>query len=186
MSEQSSLYCKVKITKPRLETFLNSASEKLVLDGNWLEWWENRTMYSKMTPTAKELYAYNDLTNYAIFKEWYEAEQTFAFSDYDETTQQWHLGILLFSENYLEMLPMLAFIKSMEAYVTESIDNFAIVYPFFWGDTNVDVFIKFKDGKALLDSKVQSTDDIDTVLLETTSGYLNNKWSELSANMEID
>ncbi|CAA9203239.1 hypothetical protein [Flavobacterium collinsii] len=69
MSEQSSLYCKVKITKPRLETFLNSASEKLVLDGNWLEWWENRTMYSKMTPTAKELYSYNDLTNYAIFKE---------------------------------------------------------------------------------------------------------------------
>ncbi|SHL82626.1 hypothetical protein [Flavobacterium chilense] len=186
MSELSTLFCKVKITKPQLEKFLSSAPEEPELNNNWLEWWDSRQMHSKMDLTKEHLCTYNDTNNQAILDGWLEYEQAFGFSDYDETTEEWKWGMLFFSENYLEMLPMFAFIIGMEKYISESNENIAIVYPFFWGDNEVQAYIHFEKNKAFLSSNVQTTADINPDLLNTITEYLNKKWQDLSKNLEND
>jgi hypothetical protein len=186
MSELSSLYCKVKITKPQLEKFLGSIPEKPELNDNWLKWWDSRQMYSKMELTAEHLSAYNDNNNQEIIDGRMQYKQAMAFSDYNETTEEWQWGMMFFSENYLEMLPMFAFIISMEKYVSESSENTAVVFPFFWGDTGVHAFIYFENEKAILSPTVQTTADINSDLLQQITKYLNKKWDDLSKDMELD
>ena len=186
MSELSSLFSKVKITKTQLENFLKSAPEKPTLNDNWQKWWDSREMYSKMDLTPEYLRSYNDKTNQEVLDGWMEYKQAMAFSDYDEAKEEWQWGLLFFSENYVEMLPMLAFIVSMEKFVTESTENRAIVYPYFWGDSNVDAYIYFENGKAVLSPQVKSISDVNAALMENTIVCLDQKWEDLSKNMEMD
>jgi hypothetical protein len=186
MSELSSLYCKVKITKTQLENFLSSAPEAPELNNNWLEWWDSRKMYSKMELTAELLRGYNETSNREILDGWLEYKQAMAFSDYDEATEEWNWGMLFFSENFVEMLPMFAFIISMEKYVTESTQNTAIVFPFFWGDPDVSAFLYFEEGKAILSSSVHTTAHVKPDVLTQITEFLNKKWDELSQSIEMD
>lgn len=186
MSELSSLYCKVKITKPQLEKFLSSPLEEPQLNENWLNFWESRQMYSKSVLTQELLRSYNDNNNQEVIDGWIEYRTAMAFSDYDETAEEWHWGMMFFSENFVEMIPMFAFIISMEKYVSESAENSAIVFPFFWGDSDVSAFISFENGKAILSPKVQTLNDVDSNFVEQTKEFLNNKWEEMAKDMEMD
>lgn len=186
MSELSSLYCKIKITKPELEKFLSSPLVEPQLDQNWLNWWESRKMYSKMELTQNMLRSYGDNSNQEVINGWIDYPEAVAFSDYNETTQEWHWGMLFFSENFVEMLPMFAFIISLEKYVIESKENEAIVFPFFWGDDGVNAYLYFENGKAVLSPKVQILKDIDSNFAEQTKLFLNKKWEEMAKDMDFD
>lgn len=186
MSELSSLYCKVKITKSQLEEFLNCPVEKPELNKNWLEWWESRKMYSKMELNTELLRAYNFSTNNDVVDYWMEYKQAMTFSDYDQNTEIWHWGMLFFSENFTEMLPMLNFIISLEKFVIENTENMAIVYPYFWGDNTVDAYIHFDKSKGILSPKIETIEDVNPEIMKETIFYLNKKWEEFSKEMNFD
>ncbi|MHC0446778.1 hypothetical protein ACWA1F_15310 [Flavobacterium sp. 3-218] len=186
MSELSSLYCKVKISKSNLEKFLSNPVETPELNKNWLEWWDSLKMYSKMDLTSELLRPYNDENNQEVINSWLKYDQAMAFSDYDEATEEWHWGMLFFSENFVEMLPMFSFIISMEKYITESAENRAIVFPFFWGDQDVSAYIYFENGKAILSSTVQNTSDVNSKIMQQTTDYLNKKWDQYFKEMNLD
>ncbi len=186
MSELSSLYCKVKITKPQLEKFLNSPLEEPQLNKNWLDFWESRKMYSRSKLTQESLYIYHHENNQNVIDGWLKYKDGVVFSDYDETSEEWHWGMIFFSENYNEMLPMFAFIISLEKYVSESTENRAIVFPFFWGDNDVQAYIHFENGNAILSPKVQTLEDVDSNFVEQTKAFLSKKWEEFSKNIEWD
>lgn len=101
MSELSSLYCKVKISKPQLEKFLNSPLEEPELNKNWLDWWNSRKMYSKMELTPELLHTYNDDINKEVIDGWIDYPEAMAFSDYDEPAEEWHWG-MMFSVRILQ------------------------------------------------------------------------------------
>lgn len=186
MSELSSLYCRVKIAKPQLEKFLSATIEEPTLNKNWSDWWNSRKMYSKMELTQDLLRTYSDKNNQGIIDAWMKYPEAMAFSDYDEATEEWHWGMIFFSENFVEMIPMFAFIISMENYVSESPENGAIVFPFFWGDDDVSSYINFENGKAVLNPQVQTINDINSDFVEQTKVFLNNKWDELAQNINFD
>lgn len=185
MSELSSLFLKVKITKEQLENFLISSPKTPELNDNWMVWWNSRDMHSKTSLGPESLIAYNYADNKGILEGWLQFKEACAFSDYDQTTEEWRIGIIFFSENFSEMLPMFAFITSIENYITESKDNLAIVYPFFWGDSNVSAYLNFEGGKALFNSKIQTTTDVDPEILNSVTEYLTKKLDELLDNTEI-
>lgn len=185
MSELSSLFLRVKITKEQLENFLNSSPKTPELNDNWLNWWDSRNMYSKTSLNPESLIAYNKTNNKSIINGWLQYKEASAFSDYNQTTEEWRMGIIFFSESFSEMLPMFAFITSMENYITENKDNLAIVYPFFWGDSDVSAYLNFKEGKALFNSKIQTTTDVDPEILNSVTEYLTKKLDELLDNTEI-
>ncbi|WP_406844632.1 hypothetical protein [Flavobacterium soyae] len=186
MSELSSLYCKVKITKPQLEKFLNSSLEEPELNKNWTEWWNSRKMYSKMELTPELLRAYNDDINKEVIDGWIDYPEAMAFSDYDEAIEEWHWGMMFFSQNFTEMIPMFAFIISLDKYVIESTENQAIVFPFFWGDNAVHAYIYFEDEKAILSPKAQTLKDVDPNFIEQTKDFLNKKWDQMAKEMDLD
>lgn len=184
MSEPNSLFVKVHITKDNFDKFLKSKPTTPKLNNDWIEWWNSRKMYGKTELQEKDLYCYEDLTNESIINDWINIKETLSFSDYDVENEIWHFGIILFSENYGNMIPGLAFIKSVSEFKTECEEDFAIVYNFFWGEDDVCAYINYQNKEGLFDSKIQNKSDINLETMKYTEEYLDKKFKELTKDYE--
>lgn len=179
MSEPSSLFARMSISKENLEAFLSSAPKKPYLNNSWINWWNSRQMVSPRPLTPEDLYAYKDVSNKAILEGWQEEKNTGTFYDYDEATQTLNLGIIFFSENFGEMIPMLALLFDLADYKNDNPDDFAIVYPYFWGDQQLDAWISFYGKNALLDNELKKIGDVDVRKLRYAEDYLTQKTEQI-------
>jgi hypothetical protein len=179
MSEPNSLFARIHLSKERFETFLAAPPKPPVLDANWTNWWNTRKMYSPHPLSENDLYAYNAASNKAILDGWMENKNTGTFYDYDETGQTLNLGLIFFSENYGEMIPMLSFILSLAEYKENNPDDFCIVFPFFWGDEDLSVYITFEGNTARLDAELESVAQLDPAKLKYAEDYLQRKAAEI-------
>ena len=84
-------------------------------------------MYNKTDLQEKDIYCYDEPTNDSIINGWKEAKHSLTFSDYDLENEIWHFGIIMFSENYTEMIPGLPFIKSIAEFKNENKEDFSAV-----------------------------------------------------------
>lgn len=182
MSELNSLFAQIHITKNNFETFLKAKPTEPKLDENWVQWWNSKEMYNKSELQEKDMRCYEEPTNELIINGWIEAKESLTFSDYDAKNEIWHFGIIMFSENYFEMIPGLAFLKSVAEFKNENTGDFSIVYNYFWGDEDVSAFINYENGKGLFDNKVQSKSDVNNQSLKYTDAYLTKKFEELGEN----
>lgn len=178
MSEPSSLFARIHLSKENLASFLAAPPKAPVLNDNWINWWNSRRMYSPSPLGENDVFAYQATSNKQILDFWVEDPGSGTIYEYDESTQVLDLGILMFSENFSEMIPMLAFILSLEDYKDDNKDDFAIVYPYFWGDTDVQVFITFDGNKGILDTTLETTKEVDAEKVEYAGDYLNRKASD--------
>ena len=184
MSEPNSLFAKIHITKDNFDTFLNSKPMTPKLDNNWLEWWDSKEMYGKTELQEKNMYCYEDANNGEIINGWKEARESLTFSDYDAENEIWHFGIIMFSENYLEMIPGLAFIKSVSEFKNENKEDFAIIYSYFWGDNDINAYICYENGFGLFNTKIQSKADIHSETLKDMEEYLTKKFDEFAKDYD--
>ncbi|WP_394774750.1 hypothetical protein [Flavobacterium sp.] len=180
MSELNSFFAKIHITKDNFDSFLNSKPKMPTLNSDWLEWWNLKEMYNNEDLQEGNLYCYEGSTNESIINDWLESKQSLAFSDYDIKNEIWHFGIIMFAENYLEMIPGLAFIKSVAEFKTENKDDFAIVYSYLWGEEEIDAYIKFENKDSFFDVEVISKDDINAIFMKYTDSYLDKKMEDLT------
>lgn len=179
MSEPSSLFARISIRKENLETFLAAAPKKPYLDNSWINWWNSRQMIGPRPLMPEDIYAYNASSNKAILEDWQKKKNTGAFCDYDEATQTLNLGIIFFSENFGEMIPMLAFLFDLTDYKNDNPGDFAIVYPYFWGDRDLPVWITFDGKTLLLDNQLQHIGEVDLRKLRYAEDYLAKKTEQL-------
>ncbi|MDO5510013.1 MAG: hypothetical protein Q4F57_04905 [Weeksellaceae bacterium] len=184
MSEPNSLFAKIHITKENFDNFLKASPTTPKLDENWLQWWDSREMHDSAQLEEKNLIAYPESTNEAIIEWWKGDRYSFTFSDYDLENEIWNFGIYMFSENYYEMIPGLAFLKSMAELKTKNEEDFAIVYNFHWIGDDVSAFILYKNIEALIDIKVQSTEDIDPKFIGYANEYLEKKMKQFVEGVE--
>lgn len=182
MSEPNSLFAKIHISKDNFEKFLTSKPQKPKLDNDWLQWWDSKEMYGKSDLQEKNIFCYEDATNAEIIEGWKEAKESLTFSDYDVENEIWYFGIIMFSENYFEMIPGLAFIKSVSEFKTENKDDFAIIYSYFWGGNDINAFISYENGNGLFNTTIQQKSDVDADALKNMEAYLSNKWDEFAAS----
>ena len=143
-------------------------------------------MYGKTDLEERKLYCYDEPDNEAIINGWKEAKHSLTFSDYDIENEIWHFGIIMFSQNYNEMIPGLAFIKSVSEFKKENKEDFAIVYSYFEGDKFVCAYINYENGEGLFDNKIQNKTDINLDTLKYTEEYLSKKWDEFAETGETD
>ena len=184
MSEPNSLFAKIHISKDKFDAFLKAKPKQPKLNDNWLEWWNSKEMYNKSELQEKNLYCFEEPTNELIINGWIEAKETLTFSEYNLENEIWHFGIIMFSENYFEMIPELAFLKSIDEFKNEDENDFTIVYNYFWGDEDVNAFINYKNGKALFNNKILSKSDVDIQSMKYTEEYLTKKYEEISKEFE--
>ncbi|WP_104385419.1 hypothetical protein [Sphingobacterium sp. HMA12] len=145
--ELDSLYIKIQIEKARLNEFFAAQPISPNYDDNWSQWWESRQMYSK---TALEIIpGYSQARNREVFDNLLKDRFYGAKEHYDEEKQHWTFAALNFSENYHEILPMLALLKQLEGY---ALDGFALIFDWMWGGDTVMAYVDFKEGYALLET----------------------------------
>ena len=134
MSEPCSYYLSAQLSPARYEAFLNAAPGQPQVDEVWRSWWASRAMVGRLS-LPSQIRAYPDKTNRALVAGWLAAPETGSASTYDGKV--WRLSILQFSENFSEILPMLVFAQSLHAYLGAGHRDYALVYPFLWGDDPV-------------------------------------------------
>lgn len=186
MSELNSFFAKIHIKKDKFYEFLTAQPSQQLLNENWIAWWGSKEMYGKHELTQEQIYIYSAPTNGEIINGWKTYEQSLTFSDYDEENEIWNFSIILFSENYSEMLEMLSFIKNIGSFKKENNDDFAIVYDYFWGGNEVNAFISFKEKQGFFDPAIQTKSDLNTDTLAYADSHLAKKWKEYEENGSMD
>lgn len=153
-------------------------SQPLVQD-HWLKWWDSRQM-SGSSDLVRNISAWDGASNQDLVDGWLAAEETLAFSRFDEASNTWEFGIILCTENYFDLLPLLVFCESVSAYKLFSPQDFSIVYPYFWGDSHVMAYMTFPENSAVL-SLAQSVADVDRDHLDYAESRLDQRWQEYQA-----
>lgn len=185
MSEPSSFFLKVSITQAQFDRFMQSAPTPPHLDANWQGWWDSREMYGKKALTETDIGCYDIGTNQEIVNLWLGGEEAYAFSSFDGIREVWEFGIVMCTENYTELLPLLAFVLSIAPYKKHSPDDFAVVYPFFWGDSGVMAYIGFEPQAGLI-PEISSTEQVPAAHLQHAESCLEQHWMVFQENMECD
>jgi hypothetical protein len=184
MSEPCSFFLRASIEKAQYLKFMQAKPSQPLVNDNWLKWWDSRQMYSK-SDLAEDIRAWSEASNQEIVNGWLAAEDTLTFSEFNETESTWEFGIIMCSENYSEILPLLVFCESLSSYKIYSADDFAIIYPYFWGDSNVMAYATYSQEGFTL-SLAESVSDVAKNHLDYAALQLGEKWKEFDAKMERD
>ena len=154
MSEPNSLFARIKIKKVNFNTFLKAKPTIPNIEDGWIDWWENAEMYDDEALTAEDVISYEAKSNKEIVDFWINQTETITFSDYDEKNEIWHFGMLLFSENYKEMVPMLAFLRSLDVFKENENSDFILIYNYLWSDDKaVSAYLKFTNQQTVFIKK---------------------------------
>lgn len=174
MSEPSSLFAKIKIRRDKLNKFLSAPPAQFADLPGWNAWWDSREMYDKPKFNEELLEPYNAKTNRAALKNWQKDKEAGTSLEYDETSHTWYVSILMFSENYFEMIPMLGLLRSIAPYKEPDDTDFILVFSFLWyeaGEPNA--YIRFQDNASVFSEKIKKQD------MKLASAYWKKKISEL-------
>jgi len=182
MAEYSSLYIKVRIREDKLQQFFLAKPIQVEIDENLRSWWHSREMYHK--PALENMPVYRANSNRAVFDELLNDRNLGSMEQYDAASQSWIFISVFYSENYREILPMLALLKTLAGYQEKEEKGLALVYDFYWGGTTVMALLEFSDQQALLKDfthpgQIESS-VMDTVnrALETAVKVLNKQFED--------
>lgn len=182
MSEYYSLYINIQISREKLNRFFEEKPLQLAPDENWKSWWNSREMHSKQP--LERIPAYQKNSNRDIFDSLLKKKNFGSFERYDPASQRWTFVSVFFSENYVELLPMLALLKTLaDCHGTEE-KGVAFIYDFYWGNTSVMAYLDFSGTQTLLKNYTKAA-EIDpeilneaNQLLETAVELLNKQFED--------
>jgi len=164
--ELDTLYIRMQIAKENLATFFSAKPGPEMLDENWKQWWTSREMYSKTALEAVP--TYSKQYNREVVDELLDDRFFAAAEHYDEDKRCWTFIAFNFSENYHEILPMLAFIKQLAKFSDEGL---VLIYNWMWGGESVMAFVRCQHGQALLQPVTESA-QIPSEILRDIDRYL--------------
>lgn len=176
MSELRSLFVKLRIKKENLERFLKAAPTTPVPDEDWASWWDSRSMYSKSPLT--EIPKYSKDRNGEIFESYLDTEETLSREKHEEGV--YFFTSVLFGENYYEIMPMLAVLKSIALYMEPGDEGVAFIYDYFWGGNDVMAHLELSAGQAVL-KDTKKTAKINKQLLMEANKIIQDVMDAISA-----
>ena len=155
MAEYDSLYISIQIPQDRLQQFFQATPSVAELTADWRTWWDSRAMYSK--PALEQVPRYPFSSNRAVLDNLLGQRNSGSMEQYDAANGRWTFLALFFSENYTELLPLLALLKSLAPYLDAGATGSALVYDYYWGSAEVMAYLRFADQEALLTDCMQTT-----------------------------
>ncbi|MBW8683085.1 hypothetical protein [Chitinophaga rhizophila] len=175
MSELSSLFVKLKMKQDSLKRFFEARPAAPIPDEDWAAWWNSRDMYSKST--LQDIPMSSAASNGEVFESCLQAPETFSLIKTEEDI--YIFTSLMFSENYYEILPMLAVLKSVAQYMEPGEEGVAFIYDYFWGGAAVMAHLELSAGKAVL-KHTKDTSEMDEVLVNEANAALQEAMDALS------
>ena len=167
MSEYASLYIKIQIKEERLRQFFLDKPVPQTVDENWLQWWDNREMHSK--PPLLNIPHYQVQNNRAAFDQLLHGRDFGSVEHYDKTDKSWTFITVFFSENYLEILPMLSLLKNLATYQDMGDTGVAFIYDFCWGGEEVMAYLEFAGQQAIFNNYISPREIAPSILEQANS-----------------
>lgn len=171
MSEPRSLYLKIKTSKENLQSFFSEKPIAPQIDQDWTSWWDSRKMHSKSPLTKVPIYAWLK-TNRGLADSYLSDPQT-GTRERETDQGEWQLAIAFLSHNYTEILPMLAWVKSIATYLEAGDEGIAIIYDHFWGSGSVMAHLEFAGQQASF-RLTNKTSEIDPNIIAEAGNMLKN------------
>jgi hypothetical protein len=154
MSELSSLYLRVRLSKQAYERFLASETADARDFSDWMDWLAKAKMYGELTSEqVTEIGRRNRKCSVAdMLQAWTTNPWPSPVkSVYDEATETWRLAMPFFSENYEEFIAMLPPLRAVDRFKDRPGTDFMLVYDHFWSwrDDYV-VLFEFSEGASVI------------------------------------
>lgn len=148
MSEPSTLYTKIHISKENLEVFLNSEPSDPIIYTDWKNWMESKRIYSseniENTISSIGPAGFDNIENLI---DYFKTDRyNICFFDYDENSEIMELSIIFFSENYGEMIPVLTALRGIENYSKGNNEDFIVIFDYWWGTTSIEERLENQNG----------------------------------------
>lgn len=132
MSEPSTLYARFTVTPEEHAAFLSAAPVSPTAFADWQDWFDTRRMYGDGRVKPEDLVGDGSPTVGAALQGWADGEWNAMRSDYDEATGRLRIVILQLTENYGEMIAVLAPLRGAARHNDPGADDFVLVYPYLW------------------------------------------------------
>ena len=130
-SEPSSVYLRCSMTPEHYAQAMAAPPRPAIAYNDWQKWFDSKDMYGSARVDAESL-------EDSGAKSLQEVAQMRAgvggTSHYDPQTGRWQFALLQFTENYGEMIQLLAPLRSVAPYCQPGSDSFLLIYSYIWGD----------------------------------------------------
>lgn len=152
MSEPASLYARFTLSHEQYEAFMNSAPVRPGGFADWQSWFDRRDMAGGNRVPAEILGDFDAVSVAEVIKAWREDAWTGTPPvEYDEIRRTLRIAMLQASENYHEMLRLLAPLRGAARYNDPGADDFVVILDFLWDEREINAYLRFGDGASRFD-----------------------------------
>ncbi|WP_339070553.1 hypothetical protein WIN67_01750 [Pseudomonas idahonensis] len=130
-SEPSSVYLRCSMTPEQYAKAMAAAPRPAIFYNDWQKWFDSKDMYGSARVDAGWLPDSGARSLQEVVQMWVGEGAT---SHYDPQTGRWQFALLQFTENYGEMIQLLAPLRSVAPYCQPGSDSFLLIYSYIWGD----------------------------------------------------
>jgi len=130
-SEPSSVYLRCSMTPEHYAQAMAAPPRPAIAYNDWQKWFDSKDMYGSARVDAESLEDSGAKSLQEVAQMWAGVGGT---SHYDPQTGRWQFALLQFTENYGEMIQLLAPLRSVAPYCQPGSDSFLLIYSYIWGD----------------------------------------------------
>lgn len=135
MSEPSSLYARIHLTEAALAAYRAGPPALPSQFDDWQPWLATRQFHGSITGAGIAALTHDGIpTVEEMLTTWLDSPYGSAGREgYDPATQTWSFAILECSENYMDFILALAWLRAIAAHKDLPGDDFILIFPFLWG-----------------------------------------------------
>ncbi|WP_416759087.1 hypothetical protein ACMGGD_11705 [Pseudomonas sp. BNK-6] len=130
-SEPSSVYLRCSMSPEQYAKAMAAAPRPAISYSDWQKWFDSKDMYGSARVDAEWLQDSGARSLQEVVQMW---AGTGGSSQYDPQTGRWQFALLEFTDNYGEMIQLLAPLRSVAPYCQPGSDSFLLIYSYIWGD----------------------------------------------------
>ncbi|OMG71576.1 hypothetical protein [Burkholderia ubonensis] len=155
MSEPSQLYIEVKLGRDAFNRFQAHQIANPSNYGDWQDWLSQHRYYGAPDETVDRAVSNHSpgFVIEAVLDAWMESADEYTgpiLNRYDDATKTWTFAVVMFSENFGEILDTLNCLRQIDAYKDIDSDDYCAVFPYFFGRgfEEAEALMKFTRGKS--------------------------------------
>ena len=130
-SAPSSVYLRCSMTPEQYAQAMAAPPRPAISYSDWQKWFDSKDMYGSARVDAEWLQDSGARSLQEVVQMW---TGTGGSSQYDPQTGRWQFALLEFTDNYGEMIQLLAPLRSVAPYCQPGSDSFLLIYSYIWGD----------------------------------------------------
>jgi len=130
-SEPASVYMRCTMSAEQYAKAMAAPPGSATAYGDWQKWFDGVEMYGPGKVDAESLRDSGAQSLEELVRSWTGMG---GLSGYDQKTGRWQFVLPQFTENYGEMIQLLAPLRSVAPYCESSSDSFLLVYSYVWGN----------------------------------------------------